>query len=140
MWVQAEETSRRRQAPFADWSCAKIALGLHETTMEGPMANVILTYKLKPGVAREEFETWVRDWDYPKIRGVKRIASMVNHRVERLLLGEGSPSVDYVEIFDIPDLDTFLAEDMAGPAIQEAMAEFMNRADNAEFLVVSPIV
>lgn len=104
------------------------------------MANVMITYKLKPGVAREAFEAWVREYDYPNIRGIKRVASFTNHRVERLLIGEGAPSMDYVEVFDIPDLDGFVAEDLGGEHLQAVMGEFMTRVDDPQFLVVSAVV
>lgn len=103
------------------------------------MANLLLLYRLKPGVTRERFEAWVRDTDYPAMRGVKRVASYVNHRAERLLMGEGPPSVDYVEVFDIPDLDGFVAEDMAGPVVQSIIGQFDGFADAPEFIVVSEV-
>jgi hypothetical protein len=103
------------------------------------MANVMLLYRLKPGVTRDQFETWVRETDYPAMRGLKRVASYVNHRAERLLLGEGAPSVDYVEVFDIPDLDGFVGEDMPGAVVQKIMGEFMGFADAPEFLVVGEV-
>ena len=103
------------------------------------MANVMLLYKLKPGVTQADFESWVRNTDYPAMRGLKRVASYVNHRAERLLMGEGSPSVDYVEVFDIPDLDGFVGEDMPGPVVQQIMGQFMGFADAPEFLVVKPV-
>lgn len=104
------------------------------------MANVMITYKLKDGVKREDFEAWVRGYDYPNIRGIKRVAAFTNHRVERLLIGEGAPSMDYVEVFDIPDLDGFIAEDLGGAHLQTVMGEFMARVDAPQFLVVSPVV
>lgn len=104
------------------------------------MANVMITYKLKSGVTREDFEAWVRSYDYPNIRGITRVASFTNHRVERLLIGEGAPSVDYVEVFDIPDLDGFTAEDLGGAHLQAVMGAFMGWVDNPQFLVVSPVV
>ena len=103
------------------------------------MANVMITYKLKSGVTREAFEAWVKSYDYPNIRGIKRVASFTNHRVERLLIGEGAPSVDYVEVFDIPDLDGFTAEDLGSDHLQAVMGAFMGWVDNPQFLVVSPI-
>lgn len=33
-------------------------------------------------------------------------------------MGEGAPSVQYVEIFDIPDMDGFTSEDMPGETVQ----------------------
>lgn len=104
------------------------------------MANVMITYKLKPGVTREAFEAWVRDYDYPNIRGIGRIAAFTNHRVERLLIGEGQPSADYVEVFDIPDLDGFTAQDLGGEHLRAVMGEFMARVDDPQFLVVSAVV
>lgn len=104
------------------------------------MSNVMITYKLKPGVTRDAFEAWVRTYDYPNIRGIKRVAAFTNHRVERLLIGEGAPSMDYVEVFDIPDLDGFTAEDLGSDHLQAVMGEFMARVDDPQFLVVSPIV
>ena len=104
------------------------------------MANVMITYKLKPGVTREAFEAWVRTYDYPNIRGIRRVAAFTNHRVERLLIGEGPPSADYVEVFDIPDLDGFVAEDLGGDHLQAVMGQFMAWADNPQFLVVSPVI
>lgn len=103
------------------------------------MANLMLLYKLKPGVTRDQFETWVRDTDYPAMRGLRRVASYVNHRTERRLVGEGSPSVDYVEVFDIPDLDGFVAEDMPGQTVRAITADFMGFADAPEFLVVGEV-
>lgn len=104
------------------------------------MANVMITYRLKPGVTRDAFEAWVRDYDYPNIRSIRRVAAFTNHRVERLLIGEGTPSADYVEVFDIPDLDGFIAQDLGGDHLQAVMGEFMARVDDPQFLVVSPIV
>lgn len=104
------------------------------------MANVMITYKLRAGVNRADFEAWVRSYDYPNIRGLKRVASFTNHRVERLLIGEGAPSVDYVEVFDIPDLDGFTAEDLPGETLQTVMGAFMGWVEAPQFLVVSPVV
>lgn len=103
------------------------------------MANVMLLYRLKPGVTREDFEAWVRTSDYPAMRGLRRVTSFVTHRAERLLLGEGTPSVDYVEVFDIADLDGFVSEDMPSGVVQTIMGAFMGFADAPEFLVVTPV-
>ena len=103
------------------------------------MANVMITYRLQAGKTREAFEAWVRTYDYPNIRGIKRVAGFTNHRVERLLIGEGAPSVDYIEVFDIPDLDGFTAEDLGSDHLQAVMGAFMDWVDSPQFLVVSPI-
>lgn len=104
------------------------------------MANIILLYNLQPGVSREAYEQWQRTVDYPAMRGLKRVASFVNHRVTGLLMGEGAPSKQYVEIFDVPDLPGFLAEDMGGPVVQQIMGAFMGYVADPEFLIAEPVV
>ncbi len=103
------------------------------------MAKLVLLYKLKDGVDRTEFETWVLATDYPTMRGLKRVASFANHRVRGLLIGGGAPSADYVEIFDIPDLDGFIREDMGGAIVQGIMGQFMGFAAAPEFLIVDEV-
>lgn len=104
------------------------------------MAKVMLHYTLKPGVTHEEYQDWVRTTDYPTMRSIARVASFSNHRVRGLLMGEGEPGMDYVEIFDIPDLDTFVGEDMPGPVIQGIMGDFMGRVENPVFIVLDEVV
>ena len=78
------------------------------------MPNLILTYTLKPGVTREHFEAWVRGADYPAMRGLRRVSSFTTYRAEALLVGEGKPPVDHVELFTIEDMDGFMVTD-CGP-------------------------
>jgi hypothetical protein len=104
------------------------------------MATVFLTYKLKAGIAQDQYETWIRATDYPGMRGLRRVASFVTHRATGLLMGEGQPSVDYIEIFDIPDLAGFTSEDMPGGVVQAIMGEFMGYVDNPEFIVAEAVV
>ena len=71
------------------------------------MAAIILTYRLLPGVTPADFENWVRTTDQPAMRGIERVKSMDTFRVTGLLMGEGEPSVQYVEVFDVPDIAGF---------------------------------
>lgn len=101
--------------------------------------NLILIYSLKDGVTPADFETWVRDVDYPSMRGLQRVSDFRTYRTERLLMGEGQPSVQYIEAFAIPDLDGFVAEDMGGETVQSVMGTFMGFADAPEFIVVTEV-
>jgi hypothetical protein len=104
------------------------------------MSQIIITYKLKPGVAREQYETWTRTRDYPAMRGLKRVASFTNYRASsNMLTGEPS-TLDYLEIFDVPDLAGFMAEDMSGAIVQGIMGEFMQFVENPEFIVAEEVV
>lgn len=103
------------------------------------MPNLILTYKLKSGVTREQFEQWVRTVDYPAMRGLKRVQSFTTFRAQKLLVGEGAPSVDYIELFEIPDFGGFVNEDMVGPTVQSVMGQFMGFAEAPQFIVVEAV-
>lgn len=104
------------------------------------MAKIILTYRLKPDVTPDAFEDWVRTTDYPAMRGLSRVASFSNNRVTGLLLGEGDPGMDYIEIFDVPDLNGFVAQDMPGGVVQGIMGDFMSKVDDPKFLLAEEVV
>ena len=103
------------------------------------MAQIIIQYKLKPTVSAEEYENWTLNRDYPTMRGLKRVQRFVNYRVERNLLSDAKPSVNYIEFFEIPDLQGFISDDMAGLTVQTIMGEFLQYVENPEFLVATEV-
>lgn len=104
------------------------------------MAKLFLLYPLKPGVTKETYEAWTRATDYPQMRGLKRVSSFTTNRVRGLLMGEGAVGIDYIEAFDIPDLDGFIAEDMGGAVVQSVMQQFMGYVDNPRFIIADEVV
>ncbi len=104
------------------------------------MAKIIITYSLKAGVTDAEYQQWVRATDYPTMRGVSRVASYVNHHVSRRMMGEGPLPFTYMELFDVPDLDGFLGEDMGTSAVQSILGYFMAHVENPDFLIADAIV
>lgn len=103
------------------------------------MAAIIIRYTLKHGVTPQDFENWVKTVDQPTMRGLSRVAAFDTYRVTGLLIGEGAPSSHYVEVFDIPDLAGFGAEDMAGATVQGVMGQFMGFAEAPEFMVAEKL-
>lgn len=103
------------------------------------MAKIIILFRLKDGVSHDAFEAWTRETDYPTMRGVARVESFVKSRATHRLIGDGPPSVDYVEVFEVADLDGFMAEDMGGPVVQGIMGEFLAFAEAPEFLVAEDV-
>ena len=101
--------------------------------------QLILLYKLKDGVSRDDFLGWVRTVDYPTMRGLARVSSFKTYESKKLLIGEGEPSVGYVEVFDIPDLDGFMAEDLGGATVQNIMGQFMGFAEAPEFIIAEEV-
>ncbi|MDG1824844.1 MAG: REDY-like protein HapK [Henriciella sp.] len=109
------------------------------TTIVAAEVNLILLYSLKDGVTPADFEAWVRTVDYPEMRGLDRVSDFRTYRTERLLMGDGAPSVQYVEAFAIPDLEGFVTEDMGGETVQSVMGSFMGFAEAPQFIVVSEV-
>lgn len=105
------------------------------------MSKIILTYKLKDGVSPADFETWIRTRDYPAMRGLARVASFVTHRATGMLLDpNGRPPIDYVEMFDVPDLAGFMGEDFGGATVQAILGEFMDFAEDPQIMVAEAVV
>ena len=103
------------------------------------MAAIILTYRLLPGVTPADFEHWVATVDQPTMRGIERVKSFDTFRVTGLLMGHGEPSVQYVELFDVPDIAGFTGEDMAVAAVQSILGQFMGFADSPEIMVAEKL-
>lgn len=103
------------------------------------MGAIILKYRLKPGVTPADFEHWVRTVDQPAMRGLARVRAFDTYRVTGLLMGEGTPSADYIEVFDISDVAGFTSEDLGSAAVQSVMAQFSGFADTPEFLLAEKV-
>ena len=103
------------------------------------MAFLMLRYNLKDGVTPQQFEQWVTNIDQPAMRGLTRVTSFETYRVTGLLMGEGSPSQSYFEIFEISDLAGFTGEDMPGEIVKNVMGEFMGLVENPEFNIAERI-
>lgn len=101
------------------------------------MAHIFVLYKLKPGVTRQQHEKWSREIDIPALRSLKRVKSFHVHRVEQRILAEGAPSVDFVEVIDVPDFDGFVSEDLPGNVMQDILGQFSRFAENPEILLAS---
>lgn len=103
------------------------------------MAAIILTYSLQPGVLPADFEAWVKDVDHPAMRALASVRRFETYRVTGLLMGEGAPSCDYVEVFELNDLAAFTGADMAGETVQAIMGQFMGFAAAPQFLLADAV-
>ncbi len=106
----------------------------------GANMQLILLYSLKDGACREDFHDWVRTVDYPAMRGLSRVESFKTYETKKLLMGAGTPSVAYVEVFDVPDFDGFMREDLIGEKVQNIMGQFMGFANAPEFMICEEVV
>jgi REDY-like protein HapK len=103
------------------------------------MTNLILRYRLKAGVTAADFEQWVRTVDHPSMRGLRRVKRFETYKVTGLLMGDGVPSADYIEVFEIDDFAGFGSEDMTGSTVQAVIGAFMTMVDAPEFMVAEAV-
>ena len=103
------------------------------------MAAIILKYKLNPGVSPADFAAWVAGTDHPAMRGLASVKRFETYKVTGLLMGEGTPSCDYVEVFEMNDIAAFTGTDMAGETVQAIMGQFMGFAAEPEFLLAEAV-
>lgn len=104
------------------------------------MANILILYKLKPGITRADFEHWLVTSSAPTLRGIKRLKDLSAYRVEKRVMDAGEASIDYVEMFDIPDIAGFVSEDIPGAALRKDMEEFRGFAQSPEYLLAIPVI
>jgi hypothetical protein len=102
------------------------------------MAQLILRYRLKTGVTPANFEQWVTTVDHPSMRGLARVSRFDTYRITGMLMG-GTPSCDYIEVFDITDMAGFTGEDLGGATVQGVMGAFMGFVDAPEFMIAEAV-
>ena len=66
------------------------------------MNTVIVLYNLKPGTSPEEYERWAREQDLPTVNGLASVDAFEVLRSRGLLIGEGKPPYEYVEVMRVP--------------------------------------
>ena len=102
------------------------------------MNTVIVLYNLKPGTSPEEYERWAREQDLPTVNGLASVDAFEVLRSRGLLIGEGKPPYEYVEVMRVPDMEAF-GRDLADPQVQAGAARFQEFADNPIFILVENI-
>lgn len=99
--------------------------------------RIIVLVNLKPDVDPKDYETWVRDTDYPGTRALPSVTGFTTFRATGTLGGDPSP-YQYVEVIDITGHDAFMA-DVATDAVQTLAAQFGAFADNPQFLITEAL-
>lgn len=102
------------------------------------MNTVIVLFNLKPGTSRDDYERWAREHDIPTVNGLASMDAFEVLRSQGLLIGEGQPPYEYVEIMRVPDMEAF-GRDLASPEVQAGAARFQEFADNPLFILTRNI-
>jgi REDY-like protein HapK len=99
-----------------------------------PIRYVITT--LKPGVSPEDYERWLREYDYRVAKTLPSIISYRTHRIEGPITGAEQAGWSYIERIEVRDKDQY-AKDLASPAGQELIRQlydnYLERSKNVFF-------
>ena len=99
-----------------------------------PVRYVLTT--LKPGVRPEDYEQWLREYDYRVARTLPSIVSYRTHRIEGPITGAERARWQYIERIEVRDRDEYL-KDLASPAGQELIRQlyetYLERPKNVFF-------
>src|SRR5262249_34883780 len=99
-----------------------------------PIRYVITT--LKPGVRPDDYERWLREYDYRVARSLPSIVSYRTHRIEGPINGAEGAGWNYIERIEVRDKEQY-AKDLASPAGQELIRQlyerYLERAKNVVF-------
>ena len=80
-----------------------------------------------PGAGPTVSARWARDRHLPTVNALASVDGFEVLRCSGLLIGEGKPPYEYVEIIRVPDMAAFGA-DLGAPAVQEGAAQFQQFA------------
>ena len=103
------------------------------------MAHIFVLYRLKAGVSREDFESWLKTRNFAALRSIRRLDKFAVFRVEKRVMTEEQASADYIDLFEIPDISGFIGEDLGGDISLKDMEEFGGFADKPEYLLATPV-
>ena len=99
-----------------------------------PVRYVITT--LKPGVKPEDYERWLREYDYRVAKTLPSIVSYRTHRIEGPITGAEHAGWHYIERIEVRDKEQY-AKDLASPAGQELIRQlydtYLERSKNVFF-------
>ena len=89
-----------------------------------PVRYVITT--LKPGVKPEDYERWLREYDYPVAKTLPSIVSYRTSRIVGPINGAEQAGWSYIERIEVRDVEQY-QKDLASPAGQELLRQLYDR-------------
>jgi hypothetical protein len=102
------------------------------------MPRVVVLFNLKENIEAADYEKWALGTDIPIVNSLGSVDGFSTHRASSLLVGEGSPPYQYIEVLDINDMTAF-GGDLAQSEMQKVAAEFQQFADNPCFILTEDL-
>src|SRR5438093_10624489 len=94
-----------------------------------PVRYVLTT--LKNGVKPEEYERWLREYDYRVAKTLPSIISYRTHRIEGPINGAEQAGWQYIERIEVRNKDQY-AKDLASPAGQQLIRQLYDNSPGRE--------
>lgn len=95
--------------------------------------RVYFLNRLLPGVDPADYEEWIRRTDYPIARASPAILSYDVTRIDGTLDGTGAPSIAYLEVIEVTDIEEYRAVGST-PEFVALLAEWATFVELAEAL------
>lgn len=102
------------------------------------MTTVVVLFNLKPGTGVAEYEAWARSRDLPAVNALDSVDRFDVLRATGLLIGEGLPPYQYIEVIRVRDLAAF-GREVAAAEVQAVAAEFAAFADSPVFILTEAL-
>jgi hypothetical protein len=99
--------------------------------------KVFVTFRLKPGLTREEYDAWFREVNVPAVRQMDSIKSYRVWRVDDVVEGDGSFEV--VEEMEIDDRAAFERELEQLPAVTAMLEGWYARVQDQTVLYAEEV-
>ena len=85
------------------------------------MVRYVIT-TLKQGVKAEDYERWVREYDYRVAKTLPSIVSYTTHRIVGPINGAAEAGWNYIERIEVRDVEQY-QKDLGSPAGQELLRQ-----------------
>lgn len=77
---------------------------------------------------------------FTALRSIKRLDKFAVFRIEKRVMTQEQASADYIDLFEIPDISGFIAEDLRGEISLKDIEEFGGFVDKPEYLLATPVI
>jgi hypothetical protein len=102
------------------------------------MPRVVVLFNLKENVDAADYERWALGTDIPTVNGLQSVDGFSTHRAASLLVGDGAPPYQYIEVLDINDMTAF-GGDLAQDEMQRVASEFQQFAQDPCFILTESL-
>ncbi|OFA29880.1 REDY-like protein HapK [Glaciecola punicea] len=102
------------------------------------MTTIVVLFNLKASADVSAYQDWAKQIDIPTASGLPSVDVFEVLKSEGLLMSEGKPPYQYIEILKVNDMEQF-GKDAGSEVMQKVAAQFQEFADNPLFIMTSKL-